>query len=113
MINADFARAMTRLVPDHSPPPLDRPPDRRKKFSCSTFMLYLGIEGRYDDLAHHTIYLAKDYLENLEDIESRHVLSRGSVVLRAKCLRHRPVAGARREEHALRLAARDPPAPQR
>ena len=42
-----------------SPPPLERSEDRRKKFSCSTFMLYLGIEGRYDDLAHHTIYLAE------------------------------------------------------
>ncbi len=39
-------------------------------------MLYLGIEGRYDDLAHHTIYLASDYLANLHDIETRHVLSR-------------------------------------
>ena len=76
VINADFARAMTRLVPDHL---RRRWSDRnidRKKFSCSTFMLYLGIEGRYDDLAHHTIYLASDYLENLQDIESRHILSR-------------------------------------
>ena len=32
-------------------------------------MLYLGIEGRYDDLAHHTIYLARDYMANLADIE--------------------------------------------
>ena len=75
VINADFARAMTRLVPDHL---RRRWSDRKiagKKFSCSTFMLYLGIEGRYDDLAHHTIYLAKDYLANLADIETRHVLS--------------------------------------
>ena len=47
VINADFARAMTRLVPDHL---RRRWTDRkiaRKQFSCSTFMLYLGIEGRY------------------------------------------------------------------
>src|SRR6266851_3587047 len=75
VINADFARAMTRLVPDHL---RRRWTDRRiakKRFSCSTFMLYLGIEGRYDDLAHHTIYMAKDYARNLEEIEKRHVLS--------------------------------------
>jgi len=75
VINADFARAMTRLVPDHLRRRWSDRNIERKKFSCSTFMLYLGIEGRYDDLAHHTIYLAKDYLENLQDIESRHVLS--------------------------------------
>ena len=45
VINADFARAMTRLVPDHL---RRRWTDRKiakKKFSCSTFMLYLGVEG--------------------------------------------------------------------
>jgi phytoene desaturase len=75
VINADFAHAMTRLVPDGL---RRRWSDRklsRKKFSCSTFMLYLGIEGRYDDLAHHTIYLAEDYEQNLRDIEVDHVLS--------------------------------------
>ena len=32
----------------------------RKRFSCSTFMLYPGIAGRVD-LDHHTIFLAEDY----------------------------------------------------
>lgn len=75
LINADFARAMTRLVPD---PLRHRWTDRRlekKKFSCSTFMLYLGIDGRYDDVAHHTIYISEDYERNLDEIERRHVLS--------------------------------------
>jgi phytoene desaturase len=75
VINADFARAMTRLVPNHLRRRWTDARIAKKKFSCSTFMLYLGIKGRYDDLSHHTIYLAKDYLENLADIESRHVLS--------------------------------------
>ena len=38
-------------------------------------MLYLGIEGIYDDLAHHTIYMARDYARNLQEIEKLHVLS--------------------------------------
>jgi phytoene desaturase len=75
VINADFARAMTRLVPDAL---RRRWTDRKiagKKFSCSTFMLYLGIEGRCDPLEHHTVYLAEDYVRNLTDIETGHVLS--------------------------------------
>jgi phytoene desaturase len=75
VINADFARAMTRLVPDRL---RRRWTDRRiarKRFSCSTFMLYLGIEGRYDHLGHHTIYLDASYARNLREIEDRHVLS--------------------------------------
>jgi len=76
VVNADFARSMTRLVPDR----LRRRWNDRKiasrRFSCSTFMLYLGIEGRYDDVAHHNIYLSENYRENLADIEHRHLLSR-------------------------------------
>jgi phytoene desaturase len=75
VINADFAQAMTKLVPDHL---RRRWTDRkiaRKKFSCSTFMLYLGIEGRCDEIDHHTIYMARDYARNLSDVESRHALS--------------------------------------
>jgi phytoene desaturase len=74
VVNGDFARAMQRLVPNHL---RSRWSDRnisRKKFSCSTFMLYLGIEGQYD-LPHHSIFISGDYTRNLEDIEHRHVLS--------------------------------------
>lgn len=75
VVNADFAQAMQRLVPNNL---RRRWTDKRiaaKNFSCSTFMMYLGIEGRYDDVAHHTIYLAKDYKQNLRDIEQLHTLS--------------------------------------
>jgi phytoene desaturase len=75
IVNADFAQAMQRMVPDSI---RRRWTDRRiekKRFSCSTFMLYLGIEGRFDEISHHTIYLAKDYRQNLRDIEHLHRLS--------------------------------------
>ncbi len=75
VINADFARAMSRLVPDRL---RRRWTDRkiaRKKFSCSTFMMYLGVEGRFR-LPHHSIYISADYASNLDEIENQHVLSR-------------------------------------
>jgi phytoene desaturase len=75
VINADFARAMTRLVPDHLRRRWTDRKIQRKQFSCSTFMMYLGIEGLYDRVSHHTIYMANDYVRNLEEIEKRHVLS--------------------------------------
>ncbi len=37
-------------------------------------MMYLGIEGRYEDLVHHTIHIAKDYAKNLREIEDDKVL---------------------------------------
>ncbi len=74
VVNADFARAMSRLVPDASRRRWTEKKMAGKKFSCSTFMLYLGIEGKFD-LPHHNIYVARDYTRNLDEIENRHVLS--------------------------------------
>jgi phytoene desaturase len=75
VINADFGHAMTNLVPGHLRRRWTDTVIGRKRFSCSTFMLYLGVEGRCDQLAHHNIYVAKDYRQNLDDVENRHVLT--------------------------------------
>ena len=75
IVNADFAHAMTRLIPNGL---RRRWTDRkiaRKRYSCSTFMMYLGVEGRFDHLDHHTIYMTANYTRNLEEIENRHLLS--------------------------------------
>lgn len=75
VINADFARAMTRMIPNRL---RQRWKDRRlekTRMSCSAFMMYLGLRGRYDNIPHHTIYIAKDYMRNMDDIGRRHVLS--------------------------------------
>jgi phytoene desaturase len=75
VINADFAHAMSRLVPDRLRRRWTDSRIAKKKFSCSTFMMYLGIDGLCEELPHHTISTAADYAENLRDIETRHVLS--------------------------------------
>ena len=75
VVNADFAEAMKRLVPDGL---RKRWSDRKletKRFSCSTYMLYLGIEGLYQELPHHNIHISSDYAKNLIEIEQTHVLS--------------------------------------
>lgn len=74
VINADFARAMERLVPNHLRRRWTDQKLARKKFSCSTFMLYLGIEGTFA-LPHHTIHIAANYAKNLDEIENQHILS--------------------------------------
>jgi phytoene desaturase len=74
-VNADFAHAMTHLVPNRL---RRRWTDRKiasKKYSCSTYMLYLGLDGTCDEIDHHTIYLSDDYRENLTDIDRDHRLS--------------------------------------
>ena len=75
VVNADFAGAMKRMLPNKARKRWTDERLAKKKYSCSTFMLYLGIEGRYEDVAHHTIFLAKNYKQNLRDIEELHQLS--------------------------------------
>lgn len=75
VMNADFARAMTSLLPNAA---RRRWSDRRiarTKFSCSTFMLYLGLRGTLPGLSHHTIHLAGDYARNIAEIEAGRVLT--------------------------------------
>jgi phytoene desaturase len=68
-INADFANAMQTLVPNGIRRRWSDEQLAKKRYSCSTFMMYLGVEGKYPDLAHHTIHIAKDYSRNLRQIE--------------------------------------------
>lgn len=70
VLNADFGHAMRTLVPDEL---RRRWTDRKiatKKFSCSTFMLYLGIEGDLPELSHHTVFLSREYRRNVAEIEA-------------------------------------------
>lgn len=74
VVNADFGYAMTNLVKPgilkhYSPKKLEK-----KGFSCSTFMLYLGLAKQYP-LDHHTVYFASDYKANVGDIFTRKILS--------------------------------------
>jgi phytoene desaturase len=75
VIGADFAAAMEKLVPDSLRKRWSNQKIASKRFSCSTYMLYLGINGIYEDLPHHSIHIAKDYQRNLREIENEHVLS--------------------------------------
>ncbi len=69
VINSDFAQTMTRLVPNRLRRRWTDKTIAKKRFSCSTFMMYLGVEGAIPELAHHTIYLAKDYRRNVREID--------------------------------------------
>jgi phytoene desaturase len=74
VINADFANTMQKLVPNQLRSRWSDAKLEKKRFSCSTFMMYLGIEGQYKDLVHHTIHIAKDYDKNLREIEESKTL---------------------------------------
>lgn len=75
VVNADFAQWMSKTIPDHKRRRWNDRALSAKKYSCSTYMLYLGIEGIYDHVPHHSIHISEDYTRNLREIEQDHVLS--------------------------------------
>ena len=67
VINADFGYAASRLF---APGTLRKYTPRKMhslKLSCSTFMMYLGLDRSYDT-PHHEIVFARDYRTNIERI---------------------------------------------
>ena len=67
IVNADFSHAVQHLmdpsyVKKYSPKRL-----ARKKYSCSTFMMYLGLDTVYD-IPHHNVVFAEAYKKNVDDI---------------------------------------------
>lgn len=74
IVNADFGYAVENLFPAESRKKWTPKKLEKVKFSCSTFMLYLGLDKIYD-CDHHAIFFAKNYKENLKDISERMKLS--------------------------------------
>ena len=75
ILNADFGHAMRTLFPGehlgkYAPQALEK-----RKYSCSTYMLYLGLDRVYPDAEHHMIVFAEDYKRCLEEITRHKVLS--------------------------------------
>jgi phytoene desaturase len=72
VMNVDFATGMKGLIPDALRRRWSDEKLEQKSYSCSTFMLYLGIDKKFDT-PHHQIYASKDYQGNLQDITEHKV----------------------------------------
>jgi phytoene desaturase len=60
VINADLPYAATKLIAPsvRAGTRLSDATLEKAKYSCSTFMLYLGLDRRFEELPHHLIYLS-------------------------------------------------------
>ncbi|MEC7744571.1 MAG: phytoene desaturase family protein [Candidatus Thermoplasmatota archaeon] len=72
VMNVDFATGMKGLIPDELRKRWSNKKLDEKSYSCSTYMLYLGIDKLYDT-PHHQIYAAKDYQKNLKEVTEHKV----------------------------------------
>lgn len=92
IMNADYAHAITTLMGPRSRPEGDL---QRKKFSCSTFMLYLALDTIYPDEPHHHVLFADDYRRNVAEIQGERSISDDmSIYVRNSCVNDPLVAPA-------------------
>ncbi|WP_036605592.1 phytoene desaturase family protein [Paenibacillus assamensis] len=92
IVNGDFASAMNQLF---EPGLLKKyAPERlaKKKYSCSTFMLYLGI-NREIRMPHHSILFSGNYQQNVHEMMSEKRLSEDpSIYVHNPCVIDRTLA---------------------
>ena len=74
IMNADFAYGMTHLLDEKYRKSWTNKKIEEASYSCSTFMMYLALDKKYEDLEHHNIFFAKDYKRNVEQIFNDKVL---------------------------------------
>jgi len=74
IVNADFAYAMSNLVAPGILKKYSRNNLQKKDYSCSVFMVYLGVNKLYE-MSHHTIVFAKDYRTGMNNIFEKKILS--------------------------------------
>ena len=67
VLNADFGHAMSTLFDEKDLRRYKPASLRKRKFSCSTFMMYLGLDRTYET-EHHMIVFARNYRKNIEAI---------------------------------------------
>jgi len=58
VVNADWAMAKQHLLAPEERPTHSNASIERRGYSCSTFMLYLGLDRVYDQVPHHAIHLS-------------------------------------------------------
>jgi len=67
VVNADYGHAEQELLPEH-----ERQYDEdywdEKTYAPSAFLMYMGVEGDVDPLAHHTLVLPTDWDPHFDDI---------------------------------------------
>lgn len=90
VLNADYAHARSTMFGKRNVP---REKLLKKKFSCSTFMLYLGLDKIYEEEPHHHIIFGDDYGKNVSEIQGEKTISEDpSVYVRNSSINDHTVA---------------------
>jgi len=68
LTNADLPYAYTHLLPEPGQRDLSSKRIESLSYTCSAYMLYLGVRRRYEHLLHHNFFLGHEYRRTLDQI---------------------------------------------
>lgn len=74
IMNVDFAMGMSQLIPNNLRRKYSNLRLEKKKYSCSTFMIYLALNKKYENIPHHNIIFPKNYKKNVDKINENEEL---------------------------------------
>jgi phytoene desaturase len=86
VVNADFAHAVPKMIPAHLRRDWSDAKIGKARYSCSTFMLYLGLDRPLPEIAHHTVLLSEGYRQNIADIEDGTIPEVPSMYVQNACV---------------------------
>lgn len=72
--NVDLPAAYTKLIPSAERKKYSDAKLTKLKYTCSAFMLYLGVDTDYTQLLHHNVFFCEDYLKNFHELFEQKVL---------------------------------------
>ncbi len=75
VMGSDFGHSVNNILPKESLKHWTPALLEKKNISCSTFMIYLGIDGIYKDIPHHNVLFSADYKKNVYEIAQSQILS--------------------------------------
>lgn len=81
VVNADFGHAVKNLFPESARKKWTPEHLETQKWSCSTFMMYLGLDRIYD-CDFHSIFFSDQYRKNIQDISDHQISTDFSVYVR-------------------------------
>jgi len=74
IMNADFPQAMKKLIPAEARGAYTNQKIDNMEQSCSTFMLYLGLNREYKHTDVHNVYFSKDFKRNVDELFTEKVM---------------------------------------
>ena len=74
LANADLPYAYRELLGGAADADFRLRKRKKLEYTASAFMLYLGVDGKLDNMVHHNFYLSERYEENFEAIFRDHTL---------------------------------------